>query len=244
MSYREDVLIIAHRGASAERPENTVEAFVEAGKQRSDSVELDVRLASDGSLIVHHDPWYHDGRTIWSTPSESRPEGVPDLETALDACLRTPGMGVNVEIKNTPGDLGGDDVPWSLDVVDATCGLIGARAAAGVDQDVLITSFDSRTLDRVRQIGGPPTGQLVFDVTAWPDLFESCVERWHVAVNPWDPFVDVQFVEGAHSAGLSVNVWTVDEYDRVRDLAAMGVDGIITNVPAAARAALADGGSA
>ncbi|MGI9577604.1 MAG: glycerophosphodiester phosphodiesterase [Microthrixaceae bacterium] len=241
MSKREDVLIIAHRGASAECPENTVEAFAEAGKQRSDWVELDVRAARDGTLIVHHDAWYHDGRTVWATPSDERPESVPDLETALDACLVSAGMGVNVEIKNLPDDLGGDDVPWSLEVVDATCDLLESRRAAGVGQQILLTSFDRDSLDRVRTLDGPPSGQLVFDVPAWPEVFESCVERGHVAVNPWDPFVDEAFVEAAHSAGLEVNVWTVDEYQRVRDLAAMGVDGIITNVPAAARKALLGG---
>ena len=237
MSEREDVLIIAHRGASAEHPENTVEAFVEAGNQGSDWVELDVRMALDGALIVHHDAWYHDVRTVWNTQSEQRPATVPDLEAALNACLETPGMGVNVEIKNVPGDLGGDKVPWSLDVVDATCALLRSRRVRGVDQEILVTSFDVESLDRVRELGGPPTGQLVFDLPVWPDVLDSCRERGHIAVNPWDPFVDA-----AHEAGLAVNVWTVDEYNRVRDLAEMGVDGIITNVPAAARRALADHG--
>lgn len=247
MTKREDVLIIAHRGASAEHPENTLEAFVEAGKQRSDWVELDVRMTLDGALIVHHDAWYHDRRTVWNTPSEQRPTAVPDLEAALDACLQTPGMGVNVEIKNVPDDLGGDDVPWALDVVDATCELLRSRAQSaaangGLPQEILVTSFDAESLDRVRELGGPPTGQLVFDLPAWPEVLDSCVERGHVAVNPWNPFVDAPFVEAAHMAGLAVNVWTVDEYDRVRHLAEMGVDGIITNVPAAARRALGDDG--
>ena len=59
------------------------------------------------------------------------------------------------------------------------------------------------------------------------------------AINPHDILVDQGFVDRAHRAGLLVNVWTVDDPDRIRQLADFGVDGIITNDPAAAVAALA-----
>ncbi|MCZ7631217.1 MAG: glycerophosphodiester phosphodiesterase [Microthrixaceae bacterium] len=68
MSDIEGTLTIAHRGASADHPENTRDAFVGAADQDADWVELDVRHTSDGSLIVNHDPWYHDKRLVWSTP--------------------------------------------------------------------------------------------------------------------------------------------------------------------------------
>ncbi|MEC7778667.1 MAG: glycerophosphodiester phosphodiesterase, partial [Actinomycetota bacterium] len=48
-------LVVAHRGASLDRRENTVEAFEEAETQGADWVELDVRLSADGVLVVHHD---------------------------------------------------------------------------------------------------------------------------------------------------------------------------------------------
>ncbi|MCP4433948.1 MAG: glycerophosphodiester phosphodiesterase [Actinomycetia bacterium] len=244
MTSREDVLIIAHRGASADYAENTRDAFTGAAEQGSDWVELDVRLASDGSLIVNHDAWYHDQRTVWETPSAQRPPEVPDLTQALQACARgaiarggTP-MGVNVEIKNTPGDLGGDDVPWSLDVVEPVLEVLAQHRSVEGLGDVLLTSFDAPTVDRVRELGGPPTGQLVADVEGWPDVVESTADRGHVAVNPWDPFVDAAFVQRCHDHALAANVWTVDAHDRIIELADMGVDGIVTNVPASARRAL------
>jgi len=240
MTRREDLLIIAHRGASADHPENTREAFLGAGEQGADWVELDVRLAADGTLIVHHDPWYLDRRTVWDTPAGDRPPSVLSLTDALDAC-GTGGprpLGVNVEIKNSPGDLGGEHVPHTLEVADAVVGLLAERATAGVGDRVLISSFDPPTLDRARDLGGPPTGQLVFDVASWPDVVESTAGRGHSALHPWHPFVDGALVERAHGHGLAVNTWTVDERHRILELAEMGVDGIVTNVPARARAAL------
>jgi glycerophosphoryl diester phosphodiesterase len=235
MSSREESLIIAHRGASADHPENTREAFLGAAEQGADWVELDVRLAADGALIVHHDAWYHDRRTVWDTPSAERPPAVPDLAAALDACAP---MGVNVEIKNSPGDLGGDHVPHSLDVVDRVLALLAERAAGGRADRILVSSFDPASIDRVREQGGPPSAQLVFDVAGWADVVESTAERGHRALHPWDPFVDAALLERCHGLGLVVNTWTVDEHDRIVELGRMGVDGIVTNVPGAARAAL------
>lgn len=243
MSDIEGTLTIAHRGASADHPENTRDAFVGAADQDADWVELDVRHTSDGSLIVNHDPWYHDKRLVWSTPSQERPEEVLDLVAALDACAERPNaraahMGVNVEIKNSLGDLGGDDVPRSLDVVDAVLDLLAARERSGIVQEILISSFDPETVDRVRTLGGPPTAQLVLDVNSWPDVIASTVGRGHACVHPWDPFVDEAFVESAHAAGLRVNTWTVDDPGRIEVLVSMGIDGVVTNVPALARAVI------
>lgn len=243
MSDMSGTLTIAHRGASVDYPENTRDAFVGAARQDADWVELDVRHTSDGSLIVNHDPWYRDKRLVWSTPSRERPEGVLDLSAALDACaeernVRGASMGVNVEIKNSPGDLGGDEVPRSLEVVDAVLDLLVARKRSGIIQDILISSFDPATVDRVRILEGPPTAQLVLDPTSWGDVITSTVDRGHGFIHPWDPFVDEAFIDQAHAVGLRVNTWTVDDHDRIAVLVRMGVDGVVTNVPAEARAVM------
>jgi glycerophosphoryl diester phosphodiesterase len=243
MSGRGEVLIIGHRGASADHPENTIEAFTGAREQGADGVELDVRLTADGALIVHHDPIYRDGRTVWDTPCDERPAGVPVLEAALDACA---GMFVNVEIKNSPGDLGGDHVPHTTEVADRVLGLLASRAAAGPADDVLVSCFDLVTLDRVRALDAElRTGFLVLDPGAAIDVGSTttdavtvAAERGHDALHPWDPFVDDALVERCASLGLRLNTWTVDDEDRIRALAALGVDGVVTNVPGRARQAL------
>jgi glycerophosphoryl diester phosphodiesterase len=236
MSDQEDLLIIGHRGASADHPENTVEAFVGARGQGADWVELDVRIAVDGSLIVHHDAWYRDGRTVWSVPLDEVPEGVIDLATALDAC---DGMGVNVEIKNSPGDLGGEDVPRSFEVADLVVDLLRRRSAAGVVQPVLVSCFDLPTVDHVRAVGpGVRTGHLVFDLAADPDAVRRAAAHGHDALHPWDPYVSPELIEACHDLGLLLNTWTVDDPARLVELAGWGVDGIVTNVPGLAAAEL------
>ncbi|MEZ5238430.1 MAG: glycerophosphodiester phosphodiesterase [Microthrixaceae bacterium] len=184
---------------------------------------------------------------MWSTPSHERPEATLDLEAALESCLdgaTVHGLeiGVNIEIKNIPGDMGGDHVPRSLEVVDSVLEVLEHRSARGIHQRILISSFDPETIDRVRALGGPPTAQLVLDVNAWTDVIESTAERGHSYVHPWDPFVDEAFMDAARAAGVGVNAWTVDDPVRIVELARLGVDGIVTNVPAAARRVLESSG--
>jgi glycerophosphoryl diester phosphodiesterase len=235
MSELGRLLIYGHRGASADHPENTLEAFAGARAQGADGVELDVRLAADGSLIVHHDAWYRDGRTLWSTRAEDRPDGVPLLDETLEACVD---LRVNVEIKNLDGDLG-EGVAWTTDPADAVVDLLRARRAAGRRDDVIVSSFDAATLDRVRGLDDAiETGLLVFDLRADPDAPRRASAAGHGALHPWDPFVGPELLGTCRDLGLQLNTWTVDEHDRIQDLAVLGVDGIITNVPAVARRAL------
>ena len=85
MTRPPDPLIYAHRGASADHPENTVAAFHGAREQGADRVELDVRLTHDGGLVVHHDPVFPMGewcgtrlrRSVRRTPSSSRSRSTP-----------------------------------------------------------------------------------------------------------------------------------------------------------------------
>ncbi len=225
--------IVAHRGASAAHPENTLEAFRGALAEGADWVELDVRLSGDGQLVVHHDPFYSGGVGVAVTPAAARPAGVPLLDEALDACA---GMGVNVEIKNSPGDLGGEGSDHGLEVAELVVSLVTQR---GSEQPIQVSSFDEPTLARVKELAPAlSTAQLLFDLAVDPDAVERAAAAGHGAINPWDPFVDVALVARCEALGLEVNPWTVDDPDRIRELAALGVTGIITNTPAAARAAL------
>ena len=233
-------LVYAHRGASADFPENTLEAFHGAVDQGADGVELDVRLNHAGELIVHHDAWYRDGRTVWDVELTGAPSGTCDLGAALDACA---GIRVNVEIKNDPADLGGEHVRWSVDPADAVVDLLAARRGAGADDDVIVSSFDPDTLARVLAVHPDlPTGALLGDLRADPEAVDRAADAGHVAVHPWEPFVDAAFVDRCRRLGLAINTWTVDDLDRVVALAGLGVDGVITNTPGAARTALDSAG--
>ena len=83
----------------------------------------------------------------------------------------------------------------------------------------LVTSFDPGCLAAVRAGPALPTGQLAFEIRDVDALLRRAAEAGHVAVNPWDPFVDEAFVGAAHDAGLQVYPWTVDDPARMAALA-------------------------
>src|SRR4051812_45476130 len=122
--------IFAHRGASAAFPENTVEAFRAAGAMGAQWVELDVRRTADGALAVHHDARLPDGRSIVEIRAADLPSSVPSLADALAACAP---LGVNVELKNLPGDEDFDPAVAMAEVV--------ADAIRRCEQPIIVSSF-------------------------------------------------------------------------------------------------------
>ncbi len=221
-------VVIAHRGASAAHPPgNTLAAFAAARSLGADWVELDVRITADDALVVHHDDHLADGGVIAELVAGDLPDWVPTLAAALDACAP---MGVNVEIKvdrPSAATLAGDRL------VDGTIALVLAAPPVG---GLVVSCFDWSVADRIaREAPEVPTALLAFDLTNGPDMVEAAVTAGHRAINPWDPFVTPELVERAHGAGVEVHSWTVDDPARMVALAAMGVDGIITNVPDVAR---------
>ena len=78
-----EIAVMAHRGVSRAERENTLEAFVTAGRMGADAVELDVRRTVDGALVVHHNPHLDDGRLIAALDRAALPEHVPGLADAM-----------------------------------------------------------------------------------------------------------------------------------------------------------------
>jgi glycerophosphoryl diester phosphodiesterase len=221
--------VIAHRGASRQRPENTVAASIRAKELGAGWVELDVRLTADGGLAVHHEGVLADGRSVGTVAGAELPEGVPRLAEALDACA---GMGVHIEIKNEPGVPGYRPDGSTADTVAAALGPANRRRFAG---PTVISSFDLVTVDRARR-AGLDTAWLVLaadDITV-----DTLLTNGHRRLHPWDGAVTEALVSMCHARGVAVNVWTVDDAARIRQLAAWGVEGICTNVPDVAVAAL------
>jgi glycerophosphoryl diester phosphodiesterase len=233
-------LIVAHRGASAYAPENTMAAFELARRQGAAMIELDVQPTADGRLAVFHDDtterW--DGRprpVAACTFAELQRldiggERVPALEDALAFAAET-GIALNVELK--------------------TAGT-GPRCAAllkefGVAEQVVVSSFLPAALNELRAAApevrrgylmGTDTYRL--DVRArelWPFFALRAVDAaaWHPSHEL--PALD-RVIPVVRRAGYQVNVWTVDDPARIRALAAAGASGIITNRPDVARKAL------
>ena len=216
-------LVIAHRGASRQAPENTLDAFRRAVELGADLVELDVRLTADGALAVVHDPRLADGRPVHETVARDLPPDVPLLDDALDACGS---IGVNVEIKNAPREPG-------FDPSNQTAVLVADLVVARRDEArVVVSSFHLPTIDRLHERApGVETAYLTSFVPSLTRLAVKLVARGHRGIHPWHPLVTPRLVARAHSYGLAVRPWTVDEPDRMRELVACGVDGICTNVP-------------
>lgn len=224
--------VFAHRGASAAEPENTLAAFRAAVALGADGVELDVRRTADGALAVHHDAALPDGRAIVEVAAAALPPSVPLLDAALDACGD---LVVNVELKDLPGEAGHDP---SHPLVPAVL-----RAVGGAAGGVLISSFDITAVDRVLALD--PTVPTAFLAVLGPDperaalLIDRCRRHRHRTFHPLHVGVDAELVARCADAGIALNTWTVDDLGRIVELAALGVDGIITNVPDVARSALA-----
>ncbi len=230
-------LILGHRGSPRRARENTVEAFALAREDGADGVELDVHASADGALVVHHDAGIEGFGVLAEHPLAAIRERFPWLPTlaeVLDCCR---GLLVNVEIKNSP-----DDADFDPDegVADRVVALLGERA--GVDR-VVVSSFHLPSVDRVHALDPSiPTGFLVGVVDPLEALGVA-LTGGHRAVHPFFGMLAeraaVTVVEEAHTLGIAVNTWTVNEPAEIRRLAAAGVDAVITDVPAEARAALA-----
>lgn len=227
------MLVIGHRGASRAHPENTLAAFQGAIDQRADGIELDVRRTAEGALAVSHDDTLADGRVVVELQEVELPPEVPILARALDVCR--PLAIVNIEIKNWPDDKDFDPTEQlATDVV----ALLEARGELD-DGRNLISCFHLPTVDRVHELAPAlPTAWLLGLIDDAAALIERTVAHGHVAIHPHHAFVDEDLVARAHDVGLAVNTWTCDEPDRIRWLAGVGVDAVVTNVPDIALEAL------
>jgi len=229
-------LVLAHRGANREAPENTLDAFRRAVALGADGVELDIHRTADDALVVRHDAAIPDGLALAELRRDDvgriLPE-VPDLGEVLDVCS---GHLVNVEVKNSP-----HEADWDPDhrASELLVELLARRD--GQDQ-VLVSSFDLGSVDRVHALApGLPTALL----TGRADPLEALAlveAHGHRALHPFVGMIAgpraAELTDRAHELGVEVNVWTVNDRDELARLAAVGVDALITDVPAVALAAL------
>jgi glycerophosphoryl diester phosphodiesterase len=240
---RRGPLVLGHRGASAEAPENTLAAFRLAVAQGADGFELDVWRCGSGEVVVCHDERtarvsgvdlrvpeapFADLRALdvgaWKGEA-FRGERMPLLEEALAGF---PAAVVNVELKSRGGD---------LRLAGAVARIV---ARAGARARVVVSSFDWSLLVAFR-IAAPdvPVGLLFDGDHPWRLRLAGAIRLMGPsAVHPERRLVTPARVRAWNARGLAVNVWTVDDPAEARALAAEGAAGIVTNVPARIRAAL------
>lgn len=220
------MIVLGHRGGrGAGWPaENSLAAFQRAFDEGAHGVELDVRLSADGTPVLVHDPLLKDGRYVYRVRTGDLPRTTATLDEALDLLA---GRIVNIELKS--------DVPSRRALVRAAVSsLMRARKS-----DVVFSSFDPFVVLACAALAPKiPRAILVGQrmdrlAIALPIGMRTMV----VAAHLQDPLVDVAKVNRLRRAGLRVCAWTVNDVDRARDLAAYGVEWLITDNPASMTAA-------
>jgi glycerophosphoryl diester phosphodiesterase len=229
--------IIAHRGASAEAPENTLSAFRLAADQRTDFVELDVQESSDGQVLVLHDSdlmkvggnatkvWEGDAARLRSVDIGSfksprfAAERVPTLAEALDACKGR--CKVVVELKSY-----GHNQRLEERVVEIV-------EAAGMQDDCVFMSLDHKMVQRMKELR-PSWRVGVLVAKAVGDLTDLNADFLAVEARMATRY----FIRRAHRAGQEVFIWTVNDPAWMFVGLSRGVDGLITDKPDVARAVI------
>ncbi|HKK27140.1 MAG TPA: glycerophosphodiester phosphodiesterase family protein [Gemmatimonadota bacterium] len=242
-------LVVAHRGAGAEAPENTLEAFALAAELGADAFELDVRRSADGVLVVIHDATL-DRTTGVAGPVGARGSaelaglGVPRLEEVFGRWRDLP-MTVDVKEPDATGDVValigsfGRTERTILYVEDGTR-REDFRTYAG---ERATSTWQALRLALLRWLPGMPGG-------GFPEVVHTPLRRFGI------PIVTPGFVADARANGLRVQVWTgedpgvrpagdpepgsVDDPAVMLRLAEWGVDAIVTNDVRAARRCLDD----
>jgi glycerophosphoryl diester phosphodiesterase len=197
-------LVIAHRGASAIAPENTIEAFERAIAAKADMIELDVRRTRDGELVVQHDP-IEDG-----TPGPPPATLVDALELARS---RIP---LDIELKEHGYE-------------DAVLRCIGDHLG---DTPYVLTSFLDDAVAAVKALDASIKTGLIVEDASFFETVERAASCGAELIAAHVGLVDAGFAKYATQRGYAVYVWTVNDRPRLlRYLRGFPLAGIITDDP-------------
>lgn len=217
------VSVIAHRGASGYRPENTMTAFRHAIKLGADMIELDARRCGSGELVVIHDATIGMGRAAARDLSRHQLKkmhrNIPTLTEVLDEFAGK--IAINIEMKE-------------LGITADVCAMIGKRIVSGAASydHFLVSSFLSSELRAMARLDPWIRLGMLISNKKWLN------EKWVVAeqinafsVHPHFLDVDRRFISVAHHRGLKVFAYTVNDPLDIAKLKALGVDGIFSDYP-------------
>jgi len=230
--------IFAHRGASTHAPENTLAAFELALAQGADGIELDVKLTSDGKVVVIHDftvtkttgarGFVKDlslaeirslnAGSFFSEKYEG--EKIPTLEEVFETLGSRTFINVELTNYNTPRD----------HLVETVCMLV---KQFGLQKRILFSSFLPSNLARAQSyLPEIPCGLLAWGGLpgAWSRSFGFSFGKYQ-ALHPSLKDVTRQQVQRVHRLGKRIHVWTVNAEQDMRRLFGWGVDAIITDDP-------------
>jgi len=228
--------VVAHRGASADAPENTLSALKLAIDQGAGSVEVDAMISSDGEAFLHHDDKLERctngaGYLCASSSAELDKldasggnkkfanEALPRLSSAVDLLIQH-GIGLNLEIKPTPG----------LEAATAAAVVNSLKPHWPGDLPLVLSSFSKDALVEAKKLWPDAPRALITCAVPgnWREaLADLQCKNFHMAA----PLLKADIAEQIKSAGYGLYCYTVNEVSEARSLLGMGVDGVFTDKP-------------
>jgi len=235
-------IIIAHRGASAYAPENTMAAFRKAVGLSADGIEFDVKCSKDGEMVIIHDQKLDrttngHGKVIDTNlkdlrdldagsffSSEFTGEKIPLLSEVLEEFSKS--LLINIELTNYSSISDGLALKAAT-LVKRMC----------IEENVFFSSFHPYNLILTRRI--VPTVPVALlappGISGW--IFRSNLMRWVSPdmIHPYYNDVDKRFIEKQHQQNRKVNVCCINTEAEIITLLKDNVDGLITDDPSLAR---------
>jgi glycerophosphoryl diester phosphodiesterase len=245
------LLVIAHRGDSAHRPENTLASFASALEVGATLVELDVQLTADGHPVVLHDPTVDrttngkgDVRKMTLAEVKALSAGYPERFESTYAGERIPTLAealgllhdrarVMIEIKTdsvTADADGGVEAPTIAEV-----------RRQGLADQVALISFDHRALLHCQALAPEIARGHLFGRTTPDHALREARDAGCDIVMPHKSQINGTLARQAREDGLKLATWVVDEVDELKALARFGLYGVGSNCPGVLLQALADG---
>lgn len=233
--------IFAHRGASGYAPENTLEAFDLAVRQKAAGVELDVHICRSGELVVTHDETVErvsdgEGAVCDMTLKELkalhfnrtfptyRDAGIPTLEEVFELLSPT-GLMINIELKNS-----------LIEYPDLERRVLELTERKFSPDRVIFSSFNHQSMLRMKSLDPSLYCGLLYEaslVKPWIYARELGMDALHPAFS--QVITPGGFCRDAQEAGIQVNTWTADRKEDIRKVLTEGADILITNYPDRAR---------
>ncbi|MDX1585968.1 MAG: glycerophosphodiester phosphodiesterase family protein [Balneolaceae bacterium] len=237
----DDFVVIAHRGASAYYPENTMAAFRGALEMNAEMIELDVMMSKDGIPVVFHDATLDDhtngtGNLNEYTLEQLREldagswfdssftgEKIPTLEEVL--AFAAGNIALNIEIKT---EAVSDEIENGVE--EKSLALVKKY---GMEEHVLFSSFDYRAIAHVKTLDADMPAAILYEKSQSKKMLPSeLLESYNAdAFNCSYRQLNTKRFRDIRKNNIPVFIYTVDKPSRMRKLLKMNVTGIFTNKP-------------
>jgi glycerophosphoryl diester phosphodiesterase len=234
--------VIAHRGASAFAPENTLSAFRLAIQQEADAIEMDVKLSADGHVVVFHDPTVDrttngtgrvralplaalkelDAGIIYDAAFEG--ERIPTLDEVFTSLKDQ--IVLNIELKSR-----------ALNVDPLAQKVAQIVKKHQIAAQLFFSSFNPLALRRIHNL----LPDVPLGVLAPQGLLGIWIRTWSSALIPHQSLhlyyknINQNLIDQAHRQGRRVFAYTVNNPQDIKELINLGIDGIFTDDPSLAR---------